>query len=139
MPSLAYVYWPNATSSQETLINSVTLGGSICGQILFGFLADRYGRTRLYGIELVIVIVATIVLSLGSSGVGNSISMLGLVVACRFTVGVGIGAEVRTFLTHCIGNILIDSSIPSLLEYVPSRSNFSSAHCAMGNSRFKPV
>jgi PHS family inorganic phosphate transporter-like MFS transporter len=44
---------------------------SVVGQLLFGYLADRYGRTRLYGIELVLVIVSTIGVATSSYGYGN--------------------------------------------------------------------
>jgi hypothetical protein len=41
LPSLAYVYWPDAILTwRETLINCMTLSGSIIGQLLFGYLAD---------------------------------------------------------------------------------------------------
>jgi PHS family inorganic phosphate transporter-like MFS transporter len=50
---------------------------SVLGQLLFGYLADRYGRTRLYGIELVLVIVSTIGVATTSSGYGD-ISFLAL-------------------------------------------------------------
>ena len=52
-----------------------------------------YGRTRLYGIELVIVAVTTIALSASSTGFGNSIAVLPWIVSMRFLMGVGIGAE----------------------------------------------
>lgn len=47
------------------------------GQLLFGFLADFYGRTRLYGIELVLVIVSTIGVATSSYGF-DDMSFLGL-------------------------------------------------------------
>ena len=53
------------------------LASSVIGQLLFGYLADRYGRTRLYGIELVLVIVSTIGVATTSSGYGD-ISFLAL-------------------------------------------------------------
>lgn len=71
----------------------MTLAGSIFGQILFGFLADKYGRTRLYGIELVIVIFSTIGVASSTSGIGQDMAVLGWLSAWRFLMGVGIGAE----------------------------------------------
>lgn len=50
---------------------------SVVGQLLFGYLADKYGRTRLYGIELVLVIVSTIGVATTSTGYGD-ISFLAL-------------------------------------------------------------
>ncbi|KAF3017385.1 hypothetical protein E8E14_000788 [Neopestalotiopsis sp. 37M] len=74
------------------IINLFTLLGSVCGQLLFGYLADRYGRTKLYGIELVLVIVSTIGVATSSFGY-NNLSFLALFVWWRFVMGIGIGAE----------------------------------------------
>ena len=44
LPSIAFLYWPDAEyrdQSSETLINCATLGGSLIGQLVFGYLADR--------------------------------------------------------------------------------------------------
>ncbi|KAK5987635.1 Repressible high-affinity phosphate permease [Cladobotryum mycophilum] len=92
LASVAFVYWPEGESWPGLLINLFTLLGSICGQILFGYLADRYGRTRLYGIELVLVIVSTIGVATSSHGY-NDMSFLGLFIWWRFVMGIGIGAE----------------------------------------------
>jgi MFS family permease len=75
MASISFVYFPHA-KWPSLLINAVTLLGSIVGQLLFGYLADRYGRTKLYGIELVLVIVSTIGVATSSFGFGN-MSFLG--------------------------------------------------------------
>lgn len=56
--------------------------------MLFGYLADRFGRTRLYGIELVLVIVSTIGVATSSHGYGD-ISFLGLFIWWRFVMGIG--------------------------------------------------
>jgi len=70
----------------------MTLLGSVIGQLLFGLLADWYGRTKLYGIELVLVIVSTIGVATSNHGY-NDMSFLGLFVFWRFVMGIGIGAE----------------------------------------------
>ena len=98
LPSLAFVYWPNVkTSSFETTINIVTLLGSMLGQLTFGYLADRYGRRKLYGLELIVVIVATIGVAQASNGIqgptGPSMEIFGWIIFWRLLVGVGIGAE----------------------------------------------
>lgn len=74
--SITFVYFPHQRWP-GLLINLFTLLGSVCGQLLFGYLADRYGRTRLYGIELVLVIVSTIGVATSSYGY-NSLSFLAL-------------------------------------------------------------
>jgi len=33
--------------------------GAIIGQIVFGFISDRLGRKRMYGFELIIIIICT--------------------------------------------------------------------------------
>ncbi|KAF7556612.1 hypothetical protein G7046_g6268 [Stylonectria norvegica] len=92
LASVAFVYWPDGKQWPGFLINFFTLLGSVIGQLLFGYLADRYGRTRLYGIELVLVIVSTVGVATSSHGY-NDLSFLGLFVWWRFVMGIGIGAE----------------------------------------------
>lgn len=47
------------TANQDLGLKISTPVGTLCGQLLFGWLADVYGRKRLYGIELMIIIVGT--------------------------------------------------------------------------------
>ncbi|KAK0622653.1 major facilitator superfamily domain-containing protein [Immersiella caudata] len=92
--SIAFVYFPNERWP-GLLMNATTLVGSIIGQVLFGFLADLFGRSNLYGVELVIVVIST--LGLAFSGTGyQSMSFLGLFTFWRFVTGVGLGAEFIT-------------------------------------------
>lgn len=74
--SITFVYFPDA-KWPGLVINLFTLLGSVCGQLLFGYLADRFGRTRLYGIELALVIVSTIGVATSSYGY-NDMSFLAL-------------------------------------------------------------
>ncbi|KKA26031.1 hypothetical protein TD95_000328 [Thielaviopsis punctulata] len=92
LTSIAFVYWPHGGKSRSLIINVVTLFGSVIGQILFGYLADLYGRTRLYGIELLLVIISTIGVSTSSHGY-DDLSFLALFCWWRFVMGIGIGAE----------------------------------------------
>ena len=94
LPSLAFIYWTSDVShSHETTINAVTLAGSCVGQLVFGFLADKYGRRKLYGIELIIVIIGTIGVCQSSSGVDGSMSIMGWILFYRLLMGIGIGGE----------------------------------------------
>jgi MFS transporter, PHS family, inorganic phosphate transporter len=98
---LAFVYWNEGSQSKEITLNAVTLAGSATGQIFFGFLADRFGRQSLYGIELVIVVFSTIGLAQSAYGYmivydgvrRTSMSITGWLMAWRFIMGLGIGAE----------------------------------------------
>ncbi|KAF9141162.1 Inorganic phosphate transporter pho84, partial [Linnemannia schmuckeri] len=65
--------------------------GTFLGQVGFGYLADRLGRKRMYGIELMIIIVATLGQAL--SGVGRVISLPAALIVWRLFVGVGIGGD----------------------------------------------
>ncbi|KEZ41807.1 Phosphate transporter [Scedosporium apiospermum] len=92
LASIAFVYWPNGGEWHGLIINLCTLVGSVIGQFLFGFLADFYGRTRLYGIELVLVIISTIGVATSSYGY-QDMSFLALFSWWRFVMGIGIGGE----------------------------------------------
>ena len=92
LPSLAFVYWPNdVNSNHETEINAITLTGSLLGQLIFGFLADRYGRRKLYGLELIVVIFGTLGFVESSAGYNGSMNIIGWIMFWRFFVGLGIG------------------------------------------------
>ncbi|KFZ22104.1 hypothetical protein V502_02886 [Pseudogymnoascus sp. VKM F-4520 (FW-2644)] len=93
LPCLAFVYWSNDNTGNESKINIVTLVGSCLGQLIFGFLADKYGRRKLYGFELIVVIFGTLGVAQSSAGYNNSMSIRSWMMFWRFFVGVGIGAE----------------------------------------------
>jgi len=44
------------TANQDLGLKIATPVGTLVGQLLFGWLADVYGRKRMYGIELMIII-----------------------------------------------------------------------------------
>ena len=94
-PALAYVYWPLDTLATKAFaINVVTLAGTAIGMVLFGLLADLYGRKKLYGVELVIGIIATIGLTQVSAGYNQrSMNAFSWVIWWRLILGVAIGAE----------------------------------------------
>ena len=90
---LKIVYWDSdrMTASEETAINQATLIGTLIGQVLFGVLADRFGRKHLYGYELIIIIGATVCMALASKGALDSISLLPWLITWRLFMGIGIG------------------------------------------------
>ena len=53
------------------------------GQVTFGILADRYGRRKVYGLELLVTICASLGFATASSGVNNSMSLIGFLIFWR--------------------------------------------------------
>ncbi|KAF8985106.1 Inorganic phosphate transporter pho84 [Entomortierella lignicola] len=92
-PMLAMIYF-----QKQSLPADLDLGikvsasvGTFIGQIGFGALADRLGRKRMYGVELMIIIVATLGQAL--SGNGTRLSLPAALIIWRVIVGVGIGGD----------------------------------------------
>ncbi|RMZ73914.1 phosphate transporter [Pyrenophora seminiperda CCB06] len=90
-PMLGYIYWPNhfeggvpsVPSSVKTAMMCSTLVGTMLGQIGFGFAADQLGRRKMYGLELVIIIVGTMLLLMSSNGEKNSMAIGGWLITWR--------------------------------------------------------
>jgi len=69
LPMLSFVYWPTVVGpAREEAINIATLAGCIVGMILFGLLGDIYGRRKMYGIELIVLIVGNVGVLMSSNG-----------------------------------------------------------------------
>jgi len=66
-------------------LNSLTLLASALGGIVFGFVADRVGRTRALMVSILVYSVAS-----GACGLSRTIVQLAL---CRFILGLGMGGE----------------------------------------------
>ncbi|KAH7073141.1 major facilitator superfamily domain-containing protein [Paraphoma chrysanthemicola] len=100
-PMLGYVYWPSddpdripsVPASIKTAMMCSTLVGTMVGQIGFGFAADILGRRKMYGLELVIIIVGTMFLLMSSNGEKNSMAVGGWLITWRTIMGIGIGAD----------------------------------------------
>ncbi|KAF2166336.1 hypothetical protein M409DRAFT_23528 [Zasmidium cellare ATCC 36951] len=78
-------------TSADTAIKVATSGGTVIGQLGFGFLADVVGRKRMYGLELIVIIFATLAQALTSSS--PSISIVGVIIFWRVLMGIGIGGD----------------------------------------------
>lgn len=78
-------------TNQDLGVKVATPIGNLVGQLLFGWLADVVGRKRMYGIELIIIIVATFGQAI--SGGGPTVSIIGALICWRFIMGVGIGGD----------------------------------------------
>ncbi|KAL0574109.1 hypothetical protein V5O48_007842 [Marasmius crinis-equi] len=98
---LGYVYGaptkPNTIGSealnadQDLGVKVATPVGTLVGQVLFGWLADMVGRKRMYGVELMIIIICTFAQAL--SGDGHAVHIIGVLIVWRFLMGIGIGGD----------------------------------------------
>jgi PHS family inorganic phosphate transporter-like MFS transporter len=92
MPMLAIVYWQGDIPQKEELsINIATLIGTLIGQVTFGILGDRLGRKKMYGVLLIIMIIATVGLALCSKGAEGSVNILAWIISWRLLMGFAIG------------------------------------------------
>lgn len=95
---LGVVYWQTYKASPghipqnaDTAIKVATSAGTVVGQVGFGWLADMVGRKRMYGLELILIIFATLAQALSSSS--RAISVTGLLIFWRVMMGIGIGGD----------------------------------------------
>lgn len=104
-PALLYVYPPSNESRQDIgeVLDLTTLSFTLIGMVVFGHFVDRGGRKRLYGWELIVLILATVGLVLSSQGfmspgpdgkTESSMSIYASIIFFRCLLGLGIGAEV---------------------------------------------
>lgn len=85
---LGIVYHKGAlTTPQDTAIKLSTSAGTVIGQVGFGALADVVGRKKMYGLELILIIVATLAQALTGPGPGTSV--VGLIIFWRVLMGIG--------------------------------------------------
>jgi MFS family permease len=73
------------TDADVGLSASAYLAGAVLGALFFGWLADRFGRKRLFFVTLGVYIVGT-----AATAFANDFAILAL---CRFVTGAGIGGE----------------------------------------------
>ena len=93
LPMISVVYWENELPARYRLrLNLTTLLGSMLGQVSLGYLADRLGRRKVYGLELTFTIMASLRMAISSPGVFNSMSLIGLLIWWRVVMGIGVGS-----------------------------------------------
>lgn len=76
------------STPQDTAIKVATSGGTVIGQIGFGTLADILGRKKMYGLELILIITATVGQAI--SGPSQSTEIVGLIIFWRVLMGIGL-------------------------------------------------
>lgn len=113
---LGLVYWQHSHSgtmptNSETAIKVATSAGTVIGQIVFGYAADWLGRKKMYGIELIIILAATLAQSLTASS--TALSLVGVMVFWRFMMGIGIGGD------YPLSAVITSEYVYSLLAVLP--------------------
>jgi PHS family inorganic phosphate transporter-like MFS transporter len=92
---LGVVYWPKEKgampTNSDTAIKVATSAGTVVGQLGFGALADIVGRKRMYGLELIVIIFATLAQALSSNS--PSMNIVGVIIFWRVLMGIGIGGD----------------------------------------------
>ncbi|KAJ3310297.1 phosphate transporter [Boothiomyces sp. JEL0838] len=103
LPLIYQTYYPSETrpyistfASDYPLIDGLlkvcTHVGNIIGQIGFGIAGDVFGRNKVYGIEMMIVLVSTIGCTLAASSV-RTFSILPVLGFWRVLMGIGMGGD----------------------------------------------
>ncbi|CAF0946140.1 unnamed protein product [Didymodactylos carnosus] len=96
VPMLGYVYYSHnnnkVPSNIQGAIKGITNVGNLIGQLLFGILGDSIGRHRIYGLELLVIIIATIASAM-SGAAARGIGTLGFLGFWRLLLGIGIGGD----------------------------------------------
>ncbi|MFT3720902.1 MFS transporter [Pseudorhodoferax sp.] len=87
------------SASQIGLAGSLYVGGAVLGALLFGRMADRWGRKRLFMATLALYAVATLATAFSPG--------FAFFAACRFVTGLGIGGEYAAI------NSAIDELVPA--------------------------
>jgi MFS family permease len=87
------------TAAQIGWAGSLYVGGAVLGALVFGRLADRLGRKRLFLLTLLVYMLATVATAFSGGFASFAV--------CRFVTGIGIGGEYAAI------NSAIDELIPA--------------------------
>lgn len=73
---------------QVSLLNGAALASAAFGAVFFGWLSDRFGRKRMYGFEIMLLFIGTILSAISPNYVALFLA--------RILVGIGIGGDYPT-------------------------------------------
>lgn len=91
-PMIAIVYYKGPIdSSGEGLVKAAAAWGTLTGQLLFGYLADKIGRKNLYALVLMMITMGT--LASAMAGPTQAVTIIGMLGFWRVFLGVGIGGD----------------------------------------------
>ncbi|XP_073282648.1 probable inorganic phosphate transporter 1-3 [Primulina huaijiensis] len=80
---------PHVTSS----VTGVALVGTLMGQLFFGWLGDKLGRKKVYGLTLVLMIVCSLASGLSFGDSPQGVCVMATLCFFRFWLGFGIGGD----------------------------------------------
>ncbi|KAH1081441.1 hypothetical protein J1N35_021202 [Gossypium stocksii] len=78
---------PNVSAA----VNGVAFCGTLAGQLFFGWLGDKLGRKKVYGMTLMLMVICSIASGLSFSG--NPKAVMATLCFFRFWLGFGIGGD----------------------------------------------
>ncbi|KAJ8122232.1 hypothetical protein ONZ43_g1523 [Nemania bipapillata] len=88
------------SSHAANVVSAIAFAGTVVGQLVFGYTADRWSRTNSLLVSTIILIVFT-ALATGSYYHGDPVGMFNILAAWRFFVGIGIGGEYPAGSVSC--------------------------------------
>ncbi|PRP84986.1 hypothetical protein PROFUN_07274 [Planoprotostelium fungivorum] len=92
---ISYVYLngkDHAPPLDDGFMKGSVLFGTLIGQLVFGLLADHKGRSQVYGLELMIIIVGTVAAAMSSSPM-RGLTISAMISIWRLIMGIGIGGD----------------------------------------------
>ncbi|GJJ70117.1 MFS transporter, PHS family, inorganic phosphate transporter [Entomortierella parvispora] len=96
VPMLGYVYFKESgghmPAGTEGALKGMASFGTLVGQLVFGYLGDAVGRQKIYGLELMIIILGTLCCAMSGSDAKGS-SVIQYLTFWRFVLGFGIGGD----------------------------------------------
>ncbi|RZC44021.1 hypothetical protein C5167_036973 [Papaver somniferum] len=106
----------NLPPNVAAAVNGVALVGTLVGQLFFGWLGDRIGRKRVYGLTLIIMITCSVAsgLSLGS----QPKTVMATLCFFRFWLGFGIGGDYPLSATIMSYAVDAKASLPPEADYI---------------------
>ncbi|KAJ3258870.1 phosphate transporter [Boothiomyces macroporosus] len=93
---IGYVYYSNAGNNVPNMesgwLKAASSWGNLVGQFIFGIMGDIFGRKRMYGVELIILIIGALGCALAAPP-ARGLSFVAVLGFWRFILGVGIGGD----------------------------------------------
>ncbi|KAI8903725.1 major facilitator superfamily domain-containing protein [Gorgonomyces haynaldii] len=93
---IGYVYFPynkNAVPTYESSwLKAASSWGNLVGQFFFGVMGDVFGRKKMYGVELIILMIGAVGSALAAQPV-RGLGIAGVLGFWRFILGVGVGGD----------------------------------------------